>query len=814
MKGKNLFISVLMLTLLLAIPFAYAVDDYCTYCGEKEYTFTKTGLDLGTTNTLKIVGHDTHGVTYISINCEIEDTGPPVTNITPDGSSWGNSNVAFALDCQDDSGCQATYYKVINDGESCGATGFSAGTSGTVTCGSGQVCRKRICYYSKDTAGNTEDTRKSGVFEIDREIPFTSISLSGTLGGDNWYTSNVDVTLACSDAGSGCSVTEYCIDTTNTCLPSNTYSSAFTVSGNGKNYVRYRSVDSTGNQEGIKTREIKIDKVKPATQIIPDGRPWTNTDVAFSLTCIDTHSLCQITYFKVTDYDDPCGSSGYVTGNTGSVPCSSGETCRKKVCYYSKDNAGNTESVKESGTFEIDRQTPTVTVTGNPAEWQNADVDAYVDCYDGGSGCNTDSFMIKVYASQPANCPHNYNEYDHMSPHTISSHSWVCGAAKDNVENTGFSSPIEFKVDKNPPTPSILDPAISVTKDSVTLQWNHNNDEDFESYEVHYSESQGFTPTDYTLIKRIADKGTTTYMIEGLEEETTYYFKIVTADVTGLTSVSNEISETTHFCDVGETKSCGSNIGECSNGTSTCDDNGKWGPCIGYIGPANETCNGKDDDCDGVIDNVDGKNSIEATKCACYGETYTAGELSETCNWIDDDCNEQVDDGINCGCMEGQKKSCGSDIGECASGERKCVNGEWGECVGSVGPETEICNGKDDNCDGTVDNVYGGNSPESAKCACYGGFSQRGAEAETCNGIDDNCDGRIDEGCPGGGYAAGPNCNNGIQDGDEEGVDCGGSCLPCPTAPEIPEWSWLVVFLIFVVVIAVVGVALVFFEKK
>ena len=36
---------------------------------------------------------------------------------------------------------------------------------------------------------------------------------------------------------------------------------------------------------------------------------------------------------------------------------------------------------------------------------------------------------------------------------------------------------------------------------------------------------------------------------------------------------------------------------------------------------------------------------------------------------------------------------------------------------------------------------------------------------EICNGIDDDCDGDIDEG-------------DGIKNGDEEGIDCGGSCPP------------------------------------
>ena len=55
-------------------------------------------------------------------------------------------------------------------------------------------------------------------------------------------------------------------------------------------------------------------------------------------------------------------------------------------------------------------------------------------------------------------------------------------------------------------------------------------------------------------------------------------------------------------------------------------------------------------------------------------------------------------------CADGEKKACGSNIGECRSGERTCIGGQWGPCVGGNPPANEICdNGKDDDCDGVAD---------------------------------------------------------------------------------------------------------------
>ncbi len=48
-------------------------------------------------------------------------------------------------------------------------------------------------------------------------------------------------------------------------------------------------------------------------------------------------------------------------------------------------------------------------------------------------------------------------------------------------------------------------------------------------------------------------------------------------------------------------------------------------------------------------------------------------------------------------------------------------------------PETEVCNGVDDDCDDMVD--------EGCVPMCM-------PEPEVCDGVDNDCDGVVDEGCP------------------------------------------------------------------
>ena len=48
-------------------------------------------------------------------------------------------------------------------------------------------------------------------------------------------------------------------------------------------------------------------------------------------------------------------------------------------------------------------------------------------------------------------------------------------------------------------------------------------------------------------------------------------------------------------------------------------------------------------------------------------------------------------------------RTCGSNIGECRTGTETCSSGSWGSCVGEVSPSTEICDDRDNDCDGQTD---------------------------------------------------------------------------------------------------------------
>jgi len=223
----------------------------------------------------------------------------------------------------------------------------------------------------------------------------------------------------------------------------------------------------------------------------------------------------------------------------------------------------------------------------------------------------------------------------------------------------------------------------------------------------------------------------------------------------------------------------------CPKGGGDCDDLSK------AVHPkAVELCNGKDDDCSGQTDETfaklgkpcaPGSGGCKATGkfiCAADGKSamcsVAAGKAGlEICDGKDNDCDDKIDEG----CDDDGDDYCDANMATLGK-PKSCTKG-GGDCDDTnpkVGPSAkELCNGKDDDCDGKTDGKDGDmyfDAPqlcEKQKGACkgskkpltaciagkwqpctnqdYATWHPQYSSVEVCDNVDNDCDGKIDEGC-------------------------------------------------------------------
>ena len=274
-----------------------------------------------------------------------------------------------------------------------------------------------------------------------------------------------------------------------------------------------------------------------------------------------------------------------------------------------------------------------------------------------------------------------------------------------------------------------------------------------------------------------------------------------------------------------------------AEGVPTCGDDCNDLRAVSHPGNT-EACDGFDNDCNGEVDegvlstyyaDADGDGYGSAAEDAETVEACSAPEgfaenrtdcddgvagvhpgAREECDEVDNDCNGETDPG--CGCIVDDTMSCGTDEGECEAGEQRCDSfGSWGPCEGMRAPSSEVCNGLDDNCDGTVDDGvlvvyyadadgdgYGDPDDTTTACSTPEGYVASNTDCddtdstihpgtlEICDEVDNNCDGTTDPGCGctlGDELVCGSNvgeCEEGLQVCTAEGIygPCTGGVSP------------------------------------
>lgn len=229
-----------------------------------------------------------------------------------------------------------------------------------------------------------------------------------------------------------------------------------------------------------------------------------------------------------------------------------------------------------------------------------------------------------------------------------------------------------------------------------------------------------------------------------------------------------------NWADLGQP--CTAGVGECKQaGTKVCNAQGTGTKCSVSGGqPASEKCDAKDNDCDGSTDEDFDKGdacSVGVGECIASGVKVCKTDLSgtkcsatplpaktETCDGKDNDCNGVADNGYELGV------ACTVGVGECQqAGVTVCKDDHTGtKCdATALPPAAELCDAKDNDCDGSADEDF----DEGTACTVGVGactntglrvctndgsgtecdVSPHPAEDELCDGQDNDCDGESDE---------------------------------------------------------------------
>ncbi|RJR31681.1 hypothetical protein C4569_01860 [Candidatus Parcubacteria bacterium] len=357
----------------------------------------------------------------------------------------------------------------------------------------------------------------------------------------------------------------------------------------------------------------------------------------------------------------------------------------------------------------------------------------------------------------------------------------TCADAYGNSGNTNIS----FKFDNTAPTGLAGLAAAADGDTAVDLTWTAAAESNFGHYEIWYGTNQSdvngrsgtATEWDNSDDAALATAATVTTNISGLNNSSTYYFKIWAVDdlvnEATLDSISfafsvcgDGVAEGSEQCDASDlnSQSCETLGQGFIGGTLACSGSCTYDTTGCTSSQGCTTCGNDDNDDDtafvissvevgqitGSSAQISWLTNIDSDSYVYYGLTpayelgfyyineltqnhsVTLGDLQPTTTYYykvysvagsdSDESNGSVF--ATAQCSAGEHLICGqTEVGLCTFGWRDCVSGYWGECS-AVLPAAEICgSGEDEDCDGFID-------LDDSDCACISGT------IETCGETD------------------------------------------------------------------------------
>jgi parallel beta-helix repeat protein len=264
------------------------------------------------------------------------DTSPPVVElIFPIGGEYLSGTITITWNITDDLTpdddllikieyrCGGSWQTIVADEENDGSYEWN-------TTGYQDSTLYLIRVSTVDNWGHSNSDKSYTTFTVDNTNPVTTAYLNPSApdGENDWYTSNMYVTLVATDATSGVDFTEYNINGgiwTDYIVP-------FTMSEDGMYTVEFRSVDNAGNEETANDVEFKIDTTAPMINLTVE-KTGLSTWLLTATVSDETSGIAKVEFYLDSEYLGEVTTAPYTwdVSNKGTA---------QAIVY---DNAGNSK---------------------------------------------------------------------------------------------------------------------------------------------------------------------------------------------------------------------------------------------------------------------------------------------------------------------------------------------------------------------------------------------------------------------------------------------------------------------------------------
>ncbi|MCI4567896.1 PxKF domain-containing protein [Lysobacter sp. CFH 32150] len=251
------------------------------------------------------------------------DATAPETSVTSGPDAYTNQTTAAFVVAGSDATSGLEGFECALDGAAYQACAANVAFAGLVD------GPHTLSVRARDVAGNRDASPVLYSWRIDTSPPTVTPTISGTLGNNGWYVSNVQVSWDVSDSGSPLSSTTGCNTVT---LSSDTLAASFTC-----------TATSAAGGTTSKTVTVKRDATAPtvvaAAMTAPNAAGWYKSDVDVGFSCSD-------------------GTAGIVACPAAQVLSGEG-TALTSATRSVTDAAGNS-ATSNVVTVKIDRTAPTL----------------------------------------------------------------------------------------------------------------------------------------------------------------------------------------------------------------------------------------------------------------------------------------------------------------------------------------------------------------------------------------------------------------------------------------------------------------------